>query len=306
MNQSPNAMLAATRDLALVIRHVLAGLGHGIHAGRERGAGVEFSEYRAYAPGDEWRRVDWKLLARADRYFVREAERDSHVATWLWLDATASMAEPSRELEGVDKLWFARTALACMAAIAQRQGDAFGLAVFSGGKVALTPADRGPRHLQRVLAQLAAARPDGVLPSAESVKSCLHFARAPGLVLAVTDGLDWHGASGLAPLPEALLRLRKLRHDVRLLTVRTHAEAEASFATGTAYRDPEQQAGLHRFGQADRAAYLARSSAHFAAIAGSCRQHDIVHHEACIEQPLTDVLRRWLQPQLQRAGARAR
>ena len=78
------ALVAHAANLDLVIRHVLAGLGHGIHAGRERGAGVEFSEYRAYAPGDEWRRVDWKLLARADRYFVREAERDSHVAVWLW------------------------------------------------------------------------------------------------------------------------------------------------------------------------------------------------------------------------------
>ena len=68
------AMMAQTKDLELVIRHVLAGLGHGIHAGRERGAGVEFSEYRAYAPGDEWRRVDWKLLARADRAMY-EAKR---------------------------------------------------------------------------------------------------------------------------------------------------------------------------------------------------------------------------------------
>jgi uncharacterized protein (DUF58 family) len=93
-----SALIAHTQDLDLVIRHVLAGLGHGIHAGRERGAGVEFSEYRAYAPGDEWRRVDWKLLARADRYYVREAERDSHVAVWLLLDATASMAEPSRSV----------------------------------------------------------------------------------------------------------------------------------------------------------------------------------------------------------------
>ncbi len=113
-----SALLAHTSDLDLVIRHVLAGLGHGIHAGRERGAGVEFSEYRAYAPGDEWRRVDWKLMARADRYYVREAERDSHVAVWLWLDATASMAEASRSVDGLNKLWYARTMLACIAAIA--------------------------------------------------------------------------------------------------------------------------------------------------------------------------------------------
>ncbi|WP_229260399.1 DUF58 domain-containing protein [Duganella alba] len=284
------AMMAQTRDLELVIHHVLAGLGHGIHAGRERGAGVEFSEYRAYAPGDEWRRVDWKLMARADRYFVREAERDSHVATWLWLDATASMAEPSREINGVDKLWFARTVLACVAAIAQRQGDAFGLVICTDGKVEFTQASRGPRQLQRVLAALAKAKPEGQLPSAEVLKSNLHFARAPSMIFAASDFLDWP-----SPLSEVLLRLRNMRHDVRLLTLRTQAEVDASFKSGAGYRDPERDDGLHRIGNADRAYYKQQSRAHFDAVAGSCRQNNIVHYEARIEQPLGGVLRGWLQ-----------
>nr|WP_315397463.1 DUF58 domain-containing protein [uncultured Duganella sp.] len=291
------AMMVQTKDLELVIRHVLAGLGHGLHAGRERGAGVEFSEYRAYAPGDEWRRVDWKLLARADRYFVREAERDSHVATWLWLDATASMAEPSREINGIDKLWFARTALACVAAIAQRQGDAFGLVVCSGGKVEFTQAARGPRQLQRVLAQLSKARPEGVLPDADVLKANLHFARAPGLIFAASDFLDWP-----SPLSEALLRLRKLRHDVRLLTLRTQAEVDASFKSGSGYRDPERGDGLHRMSDRDREGYRQQSRAHFDGVAGGCRQNNIVHYEARIEQPLGTALRAWLQL----AGARAK
>ncbi|NYE64009.1 uncharacterized protein (DUF58 family) [Duganella sp. 1224] len=291
------AMLAQTRDLDLVIRHVLAGLGHGIHAGRERGAGVEFSEYRAYAPGDEWRRVDWKLLARADRYFVREAERDSHVAAWLWLDATASMAEPSREINGIDKLWFARTVLACVAAIAQRQGDAFGLVICSAGKVEFTPAARGPRQLQRVLAALNKATPQGGLPSADVLRASLHFARAPGMIFAASDFLDWP-----SPLSEALLRLRNMRHDVRLLTLRTQAEVDASFRSGAGYRDPEHDDGPHRLSNADREQYKQRSRTHFDGVAGSCRQHNIVHYEARIEQPLNGVLRGWLQL----AGARAR
>jgi uncharacterized protein (DUF58 family) len=291
------AMMVQTKDLELVIRHVLAGLGHGLHAGRERGAGVEFSEYRAYAPGDEWRRVDWKLLARADRYYVREAERDSHVATWLWLDATASMAEPSREINGIDKLWFARTVLACVAAIAQRQGDAFGLVVCSGGKVEFTQASRGPRQLQRVLAQLSKARPEGVLPSAEVLKANLHFARSPSLIFAASDFLDWP-----SPVSEALLRLRKLRHDVRLLTLRTQAEVDASFKSGAGYRDPERSDGLHRMSNRDRESYKQQSRAHFDGVAGSCRQNNIVHYEARIEQTVGAVLRGWLQL----AGARAR
>ena len=291
------AMMVQTRDLELVIRHVLAGLGHGIHAGRERGAGVEFSEYRAYAPGDEWRRVDWKLLARADRYFVREAERDSHVAVWLWLDATASMAEPSREINGIDKLWFARTVLACVAAIAQRQGDAFGLVVCSGGKVEFTPASRGPRQLQRVLAALTKATPQGDLPSAETLRASLHFARAPSMIFAASDFLDWP-----SPMSEALLRLRNMRHDVRLLTLRTQAEVDASFKSGSGYRDPERDDGLHRMSNADRAHYKQQSRAHFDGVSASCRQHNIVHYEARIEQALSGVLRSWLQL----AGARAK
>ncbi|MFS2016768.1 DUF58 domain-containing protein [Massilia sp. CT11-108] len=146
---SSSSLIAHAANLDLVVRHVLAGLGHGIHAGRERGAGVEFSEYRAYAPGDEWRRVDWKLLARADRYYVREAERDSHVAVWLVLDATASMAEPSRSIEGLTKLQYARVLLACVAAIAQRQGDAFGLIVCRGERADFTPGAREKCRLAR-------------------------------------------------------------------------------------------------------------------------------------------------------------
>jgi uncharacterized protein (DUF58 family) len=311
MLDSP-ALLAHTNDLDLIIRHVLAGLGHGIHAGRERGAGVEFSEYRAYAPGDEWRRVDWKLLARADRYYVREAERDSHVATWLWLDATGSMSEPSREVPNVDKLRFAATVLGCIAAVAQRQGDAFGLVVCTDGRTEFTPASRGPRQLQRVLAQLARARAQGAMPDAATLKSSLHFARAPSLVFAASDCLEWP-----SPLSEALLRLRHTQHDVRLLAVRTQAEADASFNPGSGYRDPEAgtplaqgggagaaAARLHLLDESGRAAYRAALSAHFVAVSAACRQHDVPYYEARIEQALTTVLRGWLQLASPRARAR--
>jgi len=287
------ALRAQTADLDLVIRHVLAGLGHGIHAGRERGAGVEFSEYRAYAPGDEWRRVDWKLLARADRYYVREAERDSHVAVWLLLDASASMAEPSRRLPGVDKLGCARTVLACVAAIAQRQGDAFGLVVAGGDRMAVTPAARGPRQMHRVLAQLQRAQAGGGLPDATAVRSSLHFARAPSLVFAVSDALEWP-----SPLSEALLRLRAMHHDVRLLCLQTEAEVAGRFAAGTGYRDPETMdaaAGLHRYDAAAQAGYRAARAAHFDSVAAACRQRDVPLQMASIEDPVGPLLRNWLK-----------
>ncbi|XYJ10256.1 DUF58 domain-containing protein [Telluria sp. B2] len=289
------ALIAHTTDLDLVIRHVLAGLGQGIHAGRERGAGVEFSEYRAYAPGDEWRRVDWKLLARADRYYVREAERDSHVAVWLVLDASASMMEPSRSIAGLDKLAYARTLLGCVAAIAQRQGDAFGLVVLSGGRAHFVPAARGPRQLQRVLARLNAAKAEGELPEAAVLKSSLRFAQSPVLVFAASDFLDFP-----SPLSEALLRLRHMRHDVRLACLQTEAECTGSFDADPAYRDPEEDGGVFRFGADLREGYLRNREQHFAAVTEACRASDVPVVEARIEQAPGEVLRQLLRQAVRR------
>jgi len=293
-----SALVAHTTNLDLVVRHVLAGLGHGIHAGRERGAGVEFSEYRAYAPGDEWRRVDWKLLARADRYYVREAERDSHVAVWLVLDATASMAEPSRSVDGLTKLQYARVLLACVAAIAQRQGDAFGLVVCRGGRAEFTPAMRGPRQLQRVLARLNDAEAGGRLPGADTLRTSLHFSRAPGVVCVASDFLDWP-----SPLSEAVLRLRRMRHDVRALCLHTQAEMDAAFDVAPSYRDPEHAGAVYRFGRDVKEAYVRNRAAHFDEVARTCRQHDVPLLQARIEQAPVEVLRAWLRTH--RAGARA-
>ena len=276
-----------TADLHLVARHVLASLGPGAHAGRGHGPGVEFAGYRAYVPGDDWRRIDWKLMARADRYYVREAERDSHLAVWLWLDASASMAEPSRVTPGLDKLGFARALLACVAALAQRQGDAFGLLVFGAGKVQVTPPARGTGQLRRVLGQLARVSAAGLLPE----QPRLHFARTPGLIFAASDCLDWPSAHA-----QALLRLRHMRHDVRLLCLHTEAERAASFAAGQAWSDPEAPSGVVRFDSDTRAIYRRRRDQHFANVLTDCRRHDIAVLSAAIEEPLVGVLRKWLRP----------
>jgi uncharacterized protein (DUF58 family) len=229
-------------------------------------------------------------MARADRYFVREAERDSHVAVWLVLDATASMLEPSRTIPGLTKLQYARVMLGCVAAIAQRQGDAFGLVICQGERAHFMPAARGPRQLQRVLAQLERTEPDGVLPGADTLRASLHFTAAPAVVCVASDFLEWP-----SPLSDAMLRLRRMRHDVRALCLQTEAEVQASFDPELAYRDPEQAGKVFRFGRDVRAAYVRNREAHFAQMISACRQNDLPALAACIEQAPGEVLRTWLR-----------
>lgn len=286
--------VSPARDLRLVVSHVLAGLGTGIHTGHERGAGVEFSEYRAYASGDDVRRVDWKLSARADRCYVREAERDSHVAVWLWLDASASMAEPSREpaapRAGLNKLWFACAALATVAALAQRQGDAVGLALVSGGELSLLAPARGPGQLGRIIGRLQGLKPRGGAPDAEHLMRRLHFARAPSLVLAASDFLDAPNAQ-----LDALVRLARMRHDVRVLCLQTRAERDASFAGGHIYADPEAPDAGRMLTQETRSIYRRNRDRHFDAVLTQLRRNGVPALSCAIEEELGGVLRSWLR-----------
>ncbi len=83
----PADVRSRLQDLRLNSRRAIGARGIGLHRSRSRGAGLEFAQYRAYEPGDEPRQIDWKLYARSDRFFVREAERESPLTAWLLVDA---------------------------------------------------------------------------------------------------------------------------------------------------------------------------------------------------------------------------
>jgi uncharacterized protein (DUF58 family) len=280
--------LAHTHDLNLVIRHLLAGLGHGIHAGKERGAGVEFSEYRAYAPGDEWRRIDWKLMARTDRYFIREAERDSHVAVWLCLDASTSMLQRSQRAT-ISKWHSARIIAATLAAIAQRQGDAVGVLVLHDERIQVVPALRGARHLHRIFAQLQRTEPKGKLPAATTWRSIYSLTRLPAVMFAISDFLDRDST-----LLRALFRWRAAGHDVRALALQSDIERDALLADNSACTDGEQTEQWHHFLQQDKSIYLQGYQQHYHDWQQQMRAHNIAHYVHSIETAPETIVRHCL------------
>ena len=127
--------------------------GVGQHWGRHRGSGLEFEQYRAYEPGDEPRRVDWKLYGRSDRFFVREATQDSPLTIWLLVDATASMAQADIRRPDFSRLTAAKLLAACLAEIAIVQGDPVGM-IGVGGAPQLVPPSTGTRQRDRLFAAL--------------------------------------------------------------------------------------------------------------------------------------------------------
>src|SRR5690606_24150780 len=153
----PPEVRGRLRTLRIGSRRAAGGRGFGQHRSRERGAGLEFVQYRNYEPGDEPRRIDWKLYARSDRLFVRDAERESQLSVWVLLDTSASMGQADAARPDWSRLDAARALAACIFEVALGQGDPFGLALVGGGGLSLLPPAAGVRQRDRLLLALREA-----------------------------------------------------------------------------------------------------------------------------------------------------
>jgi uncharacterized protein (DUF58 family) len=281
----PAGLRACLPRLQLRARRAAGGDGLGLHASRHRGAGLEFAQYRAYEPGDEPRRIDWKLFARSDRYFVREAERDSPLCAWLLVDATASMRQADRDRPALSKLAAAKTLAACVVELALRQGDRFGLVALGGAsRLHLAPA-AGARARDRCCSALSRLEAHGAAPAATSTAPLLEALRGDALVVVLSDFFE-----------EATIVLaeRLARAGCEVLTIQIIGADEREFPFGGSHRfvDPEGDAERVVDAGAVRAGFLARFGAARVALARRFAAHGIRHVECMLDAPLERPLQR--------------
>ena len=126
------SVLAKISSLELRARAVVEGFIQGLHRAPHLGASTDFAEHRPYMPGDDTRRIDWKLYARSDRYYVKEFEADTNTNLVVFLDVSRSM------LYGT-KLQYACTLAACLAYFSSLQRDRVGLATFANSGLTIPP-----------------------------------------------------------------------------------------------------------------------------------------------------------------------
>lgn len=289
----PPELRARLRDLRIASRRNAGGDGLGQHASRSRGAGLEFAQYRAYEPGDEPRRIDWKLYARSDRYFVREAERDSPLDLWLLLDATASMRQADLARPDYAKFDAARLLAACIVEIALRQGDRFGIATIAGATPLAIALGAGARHRDRCLLELARTQPAAAWPHGDALPAIGARIAPHALVLMLSDFFD-DAAFDLAR------RLAGAGREVLTLQLLAADERDFPFTGGRRFLDPESNAQRRVEAAAVRTDFLARFNAAREKLSKECAALGIRHAEHMLDEPLDAPLRR-----LFAAGARA-
>ncbi len=140
--------LARIASLELIARTVVEGFISGLHRSPHLGFSVNFAEYRAYRPGDDIRKIDWKVYGRTDRFFVKEYEGETNTAIHLILDSSRSMAYAS---QGITKLEYGQFLAASLGYFAFRQRDAVGFISYDEDVLDYIPARGSLGHLNTVL-----------------------------------------------------------------------------------------------------------------------------------------------------------
>lgn len=291
--------LQRLRRLTFASRRAVDSARAGRHLSARRGQGVEFADYRAYAPGDAPADVDWKAFGRSDRLFVKLHEHESDMAVQLLLDASASMVYPAEASppppgdasgQHVTKFDYACLIAAAIAFLSLRQQDRVGLAIAQQGLHAALEPRTGATQLDALLATLEAARPTGRADLPRAITELAARGRPRGPLVVLSDLYEEP-----AEIFRALAAFTGRGGEVMLLHV-LHAD-ELSLPAGESLRfiDSEDGRRIDADSDAVRVEYEAALRAFVQRWSDGCRQRSIGYQLVGTREPYLHALQRFLQ-----------
>ena len=282
-------VLARIGNLELVSRAVVDGFINGLHKTPYFGASVDFAEHRGYVPGDDIRRMDWKLWARTDRYYIKEYEAETNMNFSVLLDVSKSMDYGSI---GITKLDYARILTACLTNLVHHQRDRVGFVAFDSEVVEHVPPSA--KHMDTVLHtldKLKAGRPGRLREPLHKLAE--HFGRR-GVLVVISDFYDDPEA-----IVDAVTPLRFRGNEIIVFHVLDPAELNFGFTDAQAFEDLESGEQMPVVPASLRKEYQTLVRAHIDALQQKFSEVRIDYSMLDTSQPLDHALNRYL-------GSRAR
>jgi len=277
-------VLARVKDLELLAKSVVDGFINGLHRAPYFGASIDFAEHRGYVAGDDIRRVDWRLYARTDRYYIKQYEADTNANLSVLVDVSKSMGFAS---QGVSKLEYAKFLAACIAYLSHRQRDRVGIVTFDSDIVSHVPPSA--KHFNVLLHTLDRAvpeRPGRLLANLRLIAE--HFKRR-SIVALISD---------LYESPDELLDVLKpysfLGNDLVVFHVLDPAEIEFPYTEPSRFVDLEsgEEVPVVPEGFADQ--YRKLMQEHISALRSKCSDARIDYVMLDTSKPLDEALFHYL------------
>ncbi|MBP6785720.1 MAG: DUF58 domain-containing protein [Verrucomicrobiales bacterium] len=276
------AALMRVKSLELRARMVMEGFWKGLHRSPYHGFSVEFSEYRPYAHGDDPRFIDWKVMARSDRAFIKKFEDETNLRAHLLLDRSRSMIYGSGTYSKAD---YAATFAATLAYFLMGQNDAVGLTTFDRHVDEHIPARNRPGQLRHLMRQLEKAPAGEGTDLGAAMKGLHELIRKRSLVVLMSDLL-----APLGDLEKQIGYFAAGGHQIAVYQFLDPREIDFEFSKATHFRDSESIRDLFIDPAAARPDYLERFNAHLAAIRQLCGRHGVNYRLVSTTEPLEQVL----------------
>lgn len=258
----------------------------GIHRSPQRGASIEFAEYKEYAPGDEIRHIDWKVYAKTDRYHVKQFEQETNLAAYLLLDASASMGYQSKNRSKFD---YAIRLAAAFAYLLLRQGDSVGLLFFNEALEHYIPPRSKSAHLQIIIDTLSQSTPKGKTDLPRVLTQFAEKLHARSLILIFSDLFDDPDR-----VIRSLKQFRHRKHEILLFHLLDPYERHFPFDETTLFVDIEGDQEILVDPREIKDRYLALIQQFIDEYRRRCLADQIDYVQITTHDPIEQILTRYL------------
>ncbi|HVW98130.1 MAG TPA: DUF58 domain-containing protein [Mucilaginibacter sp.] len=295
---SDDQQIRQLANLELLARQVVEGFITGLHQSPFHGFSVEFAEHRLYNNGESVKNIDWKLLARTEKLFVKQFEEETNLRCYLLLDTSSSMNFPEK---GLSKLQFSVYAIASLMYLFKKQRDAFGLCLFSDKTDLMTPVKSTSAHLFYLFAELEKAYNQPRKNTTTNITQVLHQIAGQihqrSMIILFSDMLENSlNPAKMQELFAAIQHLKYNKHEVIIFNV-SDKQKELDFDFDNRphqFIDIESGAEVRVHPGKIREAYTAALHSYRRELELKCAQYHIDIVDACIGEGYNSVLKSYL------------
>ena len=280
-------IIKSVSGLALIARVIVDGYLNGLNHSRRVGAGMEFSQYRGYEPGDDLRSLDWKMLARSGRYYIKQSEVETNISVKFILDASNSMLHMENGLEKID---FARVLIASLAYLSQNQGDAIGLFALNDKKFHSIYPKVQKQHYNRLLLELINIKSEGKWPTDSTATEKLHDRRHKELIFFITDMYEQSDE-----LTSLIKRLKTSRNEVVVFHLMGKNEMEFDYKGTVTFEDLETGSRVKVDAKEARKNYLESLDIKLKQNRETMLSNGITYHLFRMDEPIAVALQAFLK-----------
>ena len=259
--------LSRISRLEVRARHIVEGFLSGLHRSPYFGQSIEFVQHREYVPGDDFRRIDWKVWSKTDKYYIKQYEEDTNLRTTLVVDLSESMQFGTGAM---NKYEYGCTIAAALTYLLLRQQDSVSLITFDETIRTEIPPRSQQKHLHAILSALDAENPARKTDMYGVLRQVADRPPRKGLVVVVSDLLAERDS-----LFRGLKLLRHRGHDVLLLHVMDDEELDFNYSGTTLFEGMEEMPDLVCDPRSLREGYLRALNAYLDELRRHCAGHVI-------------------------------